>query len=679
MIEQGFAGTLGPSPDKDGTNFALYSSVAERVELCLFDDAGNATARHDLPDCSDGVWHGYLPGCAPGQRYGFRVHGPFDPPRGLRCNPSKLLLDPCARRLHGEFHWVDAVFDSNDSDSASSVPYSIVTDRGTVCADRRPRVPWSDTIFYECNLRAYTMRHPHISDADRGKFSGLRNHEVIEYIKALGITAIELMPVYAFVDERHLVDRGLRNLWGYNTMSFFAPMPRYANGDADIELRDMVRSFHDAGLEVILDVAYNHTGEGGSGGPTFGFRGIDNLSYYRTLPHDPGSYVNDTGCGNTLNVEHPRVRQIVIDSLGYFSEVMGIDGFRFDLATVLGRRAHGFSKGHPLLLDISNDARLADIKLIAEPWDPGPGGYQLGNFPPRWAEWNDIYRDSVRQFWRGDYGKSGALARCLHGSADIFEASGRGPASSINFVTAHDGFTLLDAVSYTNRHNDANGENNRDGHCNNYSCNYGVEGETEDAEVNSLRRRHRLNLLATLLMSQGTPMLLAGDEFGNSQLGNNNAYAQDNETGWVDWSGLDDDPEFTAQVRELIWLRRETPLLRVPQYVHGSLALPEGTIRIDWINQDGDTKQGTEWAGSRAFTKEISCSNRDGSETAIAILVNAHDCPATMSLARSDWIREWRNVFCSATDGPQLQGARQVIMSALSIALLVRDSGGTAN
>jgi glycogen operon protein len=515
------------------------------------------------------------------------------------------------------------------------------------------------------------MRHPGLSEADRGKFSGLRNKQVVEYIKALGITSVELMPVYAFVDEHHLADKGLRNLWGYNTMSFFAPMPRYANGDADIELRDMVRSIHDAGLEVILDVAYNHTGEGGADGPTFGFRGIDNLTYYRTPPHSPETYVNDTGCGNTLNVEHPRVRQIVMDSLGYFAEVIGVDGFRFDLATILGRRNHGFSKGHPLLLGISNDARLANAKLIAEPWDPGPGGYQLGNFPPRWGEWNDTYRDGVRQFWRGDYGKSGALARRLHGSSDIFEASGRGPTSSVNFVTAHDGFTLLDSVSYVNRHNHANGEDNRDGHAHNYSCNYGVEGESPDEDVVLLRRRHRLNLLATLLMSQGTPMILAGDEFGNSQQGNNNAYAQDNETGWIDWSGLDDDPQFTEQVRELIWLRRETPLLRLPEYVHGALALAEGTIRIDWINQDGDSKQGTEWAHSRAFTKVISRRNRDATETAIAILVNAHDEAATMRLSHSDRAREWRVAFCSAQEGPEFDGERQIVMPALSIVLLL--------
>jgi glycogen operon protein len=350
---------------------------------------------------------------------------------------------------------------------------------------------------------------------------------------------------------------------------------------------------------------------------------------------------------------------------------MGVDGFRFDLATILGRRHHGFAKGHPLLLEISNDDRLADAKLIAEPWDPGPGGYQLGNFPPRWAEWNDIYRDGVRQFWRGDHGKSGVLARRLHGSADIFESSGRGPVASVNLVTAHDGFTLRDSVSYVHRHNEANGEENRDGHSNNYSCNYGVEGESSDEEINRQRRRHGLNLLGTLLMSQGTPMILAGDEFGNSQQGNNNAYAQDNETGWLDWSGLDDEPLFAELVRELVWLRRETPLLRLPQYVHGTLELADSTVRIDWINQFGDAKHESEWAHSRAFTKVISSRQHDGSETAVAILVNAHQETADMRLSRGDTVRDWRLAFCSCKEEPQFQDSRSVTMPAQSIALLV--------
>ena len=664
---------LGPTPDERGTGFAVYSSIAERVELCLFDADGDAILRRDLQRGDDSVWHGHVEGCTEGQLYGYRVHGPLDRERGLRCNPQKLLIDPYARRLAGSFDWSNAVFDRNVLDSAGHVPFSVVTARGGPCEEHRPEIPWDETIFYECNVRGFTMQHPALDEAQRGTFAGMKNKEVVDYIKSLGVTAVELMPIHAFIDEHHLIDKGLRNLWGYNSISFFAPMPRYATGDADVELRDMVRTLHDAGLEVILDVAYNHTGEADKNGPTLSFRGLDNLTYYRTPPYEPGEYINDTGCGNTLNVDHPRVRELVVESLAYYAEVLGVDGFRFDLATILGRRAHGYSKGHPLLLEISNDPRLAHAKLIAEPWDPGPGGYQLGNFPPRWAEWNDMYRDTVRQFWRGDHGKSGVLARRLHGSADIFEASGRGPSASVNLVTAHDGFTLRDSVSYVHRHNDNNGEDNRDGHAHNYSCNYGVEGNTDDEEVIQQRRRHGLNLLATLMFSQGTPMLLAGDEFGNTQLGNNNAYAQDNEIGWLDWSLLEQEPVFSNLVREVILLRRENPLLRLPQYVHGTLELPDGVARIDWINQQGDEKQAAEWADSRAFTKVITHTRTDDSESAVAILVNAHHHAAHMRLSRSPRKHDWRVAFCSSTVEIVFEDEHTVLMPERSIALLVGD------
>ncbi len=672
MTDTSRPGRLGPTPDERGTRFAVFSSIAERVEVCLFDNAGSERARHDLVRNDDSVWALHVPDCAVGQRYGFRVHGPLDPDRGLRCNPAKLLVDPYARRLHGEFQWTDAVFDSNDLDSAGALPFSVVTEPGLPADESRPRVPWGETIFYECNLRGYTMRHPAVHEAQRGTFAGFSNRDVVDYIKALGVTSVELMPVHAFIDEGHLVELGLRNFWGYNSINFFAPMPRYAQGEADIELRDMVRTLHDAGLEVILDVVYNHTGEGGRNGPTISLRGLDNLAYYRTPPFEPGVYVNDTGCGNTLNVDHPRVRELVIESLAWHTQIMGVDGFRFDLAPVLGRRSDGYYKGHPLLMAISNDARLAGVKLVAEPWDPGPGGYQLGNFPPRWAEWNDVYRDTLRQFWRGDKGKSGMLARRLHGSADIFEASLRGPVSSVNMVTAHDGFTLADTVSYTHRHNEANGEDNRDGHSHNYSCNYGVEGETDDAAIRQLRRRHRLNLLATLLFSQGTPLLLAGDEFGNSQQGNNNAYAQDNEIGWLDWSGLDEDPDFTEQVRKLVQLRRDIPLLRLQQYVHGTLQCDDGVVTIDWINQQGDAKHSSEWADSRAFTKVIARTSLAGDVSAVAILLNAHEHAAHMRLWRSAELQAWRVAFCSAESDIEFEDERTVLMPARSIALLTR-------
>ncbi|MBT8104334.1 MAG: glycogen debranching protein GlgX [Woeseiaceae bacterium] len=671
MIKRERPEALGPTPDGDGTSFAVYSAIAQRVELCLFDDAGKATYCFDLVRDDDCVWHGFLAGCEVGQRYGYRVHGPFDPERGLRCNPSKLLIDPYARRLAGELTWDEAVFDSNDIDSAGHVPFSVVTEVGRLAEEPRPRIPWNETIFYECNVRGFTMRHPALDEARRGTFAGLSNRKVIDYIKALGVTSVELMPAHAFVDEHHLSELGLRNLWGYNSISYFAPMPRYASGDADVELRDAVRALHDAGLEVILDVAYNHTGEGGGTGPTISFRGIDNLTYYRTAPLDPGNYVNDTGCGNTINADHPRVRELIVDSLAYYATCMGFDGFRFDLATILGRRSDGFVKGHPLLIEISNDPRLADVKLVAEPWDPGPGGYQLGNFPPRWAEWNDLYRDDVRRFWRGDHGKSGTLARRLHGSSDVFEAGMRGPDSSVNLVAAHDGYTLRDAVSYINRHNEANGEDNRDGHSHNFSCNHGVEGETDDEEVNRHRRRHRLNLLATLFFSQGTPLLLAGDEFGNSQQGNNNAYAQDNETGWLDWSGREADSQFVALTTKLIRLRKETPLLRLPAYVHETLELDGDRIRIDWINQKGDRKQAPEWADSRAFTKIITRSGADGDESAVAILVNAHDHSAHMRLSEIGKRHQWHVAFRSSSKKVEFEDEMTLLVPGRSIALLL--------
>jgi glycogen operon protein len=595
MIETGHPAPLGATPDDDGTNFAIFSSVAQRVELCLYDTAGHEVARHVLPANTGHTWHGYLPGCFPGQLYGYRVHGVYEPDEGLRCNPSKLLIDPYARAIAGEFTWHEAVFDRNNMDSAAYVPKSIVCGAIGARPAARPRIPWSEMIFYEANVRGYTMRHPAVAEADRGRFSGMRNADVIAYLKALGITSIELMPVHAFIDEHHLVKRGLRNFWGYNSISFFAPSPRYAQLDAIAEFRDMVRAFHDAGIEVVLDVVYNHTGEGDSTGPTLGFRGIDNLAYYRTKHGAPGSYVNDTGTGNTVNVDHPRVQQIVLDSLRYWHNDMGVDGFRFDLATVLGRTPLGYSPVHPLLEAISHDEALHDAVLVAEPWDPGPGGYQLGCFPPRWSEWNDRFRDDVRCFWRGDAGSAGEFAKRLHGSADIFERNARSPMASVNLVSSHDGFTLADVVSYEQRHNEANGEDNKDGHAHNFSSNYGVEGPTDAADILALRRRQRLNMLATLLVSQGIPLLLAGDEFGHSQLGNNNAYAQDNETGWLDWSLQNHDPDFVEQVRALLRLRRDEPLLRVPHYLHGA-------EEMAWLLPSAEALPADEWRRARAFS-----------------------------------------------------------------------------
>lgn len=680
-MEIGSPVPLGATPDDSGVNFAVYSSVADAVELCLFDASGMVSSTHHLPACSDGVWHGYLPGCKQGQHYGYRVHGPWQPEAGLRCNPAKLLIDPYCRELAGEFEWQDAVFDYLpgtdvsticDADSADYVPKSVVCGPLETRPGSRPRVPWSKTVLYETNVRGYTMRHPDVSHRERGTFAGMRNEQVLDYLKSLGITTVELMPVHAYVDEHHLAKRGLRNYWGYNTIAFFAPMPRFAGDNPRGEFLDMVNGIHDAGMEVILDVVYNHTGESDQSGPTISLRGFDNQAYYRLEPNDPGAYVNDTGTGNTLNMDHPQVQALVLDSLRYWSGDLGVDGFRFDLATVLGRHGNGFSPDHPLLQAISDDPQLADIKLIAEPWDPGPGGYQLGQFPGRWAEWNDKYRDTVRQFWRGDEGVSGEFARRLHGSADIFDHRDRAPYASVNFVSSHDGFTLADVVSYEHRHNEANGEDNRDGHTHNCSSNHGVEGDTDDVRILEARRRHRLNLLASLLFSQGTPMLLAGDEFGNSQAGNNNAYAQDNETGWLDWARLDEDPQFALEVRELIHLRNEWPLLSLPEYLHGETEIGSSSVNINWLNADGSQMDEESWSGPAPFKVMYAESARDGVKSRVAVLFNNSNEEVGFRLPASEPATGWR-VAWSIDDVAVADDGCSFVAPARSISLLVAD------
>ncbi len=607
MIEAGSPTPLGATSDASGTNFAVFSSVAEAIELCLFDADGRQTDIYLLPEQSDDVWHGYLPGCEPGQRYGYRVHGPRALDKGLHCNAAKLLVDPYARSLDGEFIWHEAVFNGNELDSAPFIPKSVVCEPLGERPGSRPRIPWSEMIFYEANVRGFTMRHPAVDEADRGTFSGLKNSEVIAYLKALGITSLELMPVHEFIDEHHLHRRGLRNFWGYNSISFFALSQRYARHDARAEFSNMVRTLHDANIEVILDVVYNHTGEGGGAGPVVSFRGLDNLAYYRTEPGAPGHYVNDSGCGNTINVDHVRVHELILDSLRYWHRDMGVDGFRFDIAPVLAKSDGVFKPQHPLLTAITGDEALHDAVLVAEPW--GPVDYQLGGFPPRWSEWNDRFRDDVRAFWRGDADVVGAFARRLHGSSDIFESAGRSPLASVNLVSAHDGFTLTDVVSYNRRHNAANGEDNRDGHAHNFSRNHGVEGPTDDAEIAAVRRRQRLNLLTTLFVSHGVPLLLAGDEFGRSQGGNNNAYAQDNETSWLDWSLVEADPEFLDQVRALIALRREQPLFRPDVYVHGE-------SEIAWHSPSGGDMSMDDWHRAQSFAVALG----DGR---ILLLINA--------------------------------------------------------
>jgi glycogen operon protein len=671
MIVSGSPVPLGSTCQADGVNFAIWAGAAERVELCLFDERNNETIRLEMPSCTDGVWHGFLPGCVPGQRYGYRVHGAYAPDKGLRFNAHKLLVDPYARLLVGEFRWDPAVFDYSDRggelildsvDSAGCVPKSVVTDVRSPRAPR-PGVPWAATVFYEANVRGYTMRHPAVSDTERGRFAGMSNGEVLGYLKALGVSTIELLPIYEFIDEHALVRRGLRNFWGYNPISFFAPANRYAAVDARLEFLDMVDAIHDAGLEVVLDVVYNHTGETDGRGPTVSFRGIDNLAYYRTLADDPAVYVNDTGCGNTLNTDHPQVQALILESLRYWSRDMGVDGFRFDLAPVLGRSAHGFSAGHPLLEAMGADAVLRDVKLIAEPWDIGPGGYQLGRFPTAWAEWNDRYRDAVRGFWRGDSGVVTEFARRIHGSSDLFEQSRRGPAMSVNFVSAHDGFTLADVVSYAHKHNEANGEDNRDGHAHNLSGNYGIEGATADASVLATRRRQRLNMLATLLLSQGTPMLLGGDEFGNSQDGNNNAYAQDNEIGWVDWSGLEQDRAFQGSVAELIRLRRSHPALGQNDYLHGQ-------DEIAWWHPAGRNMEPSDWPGASAFGVIVAREESPSvvSTGSLLIVMNSADAPVGMVLP--DGGLAWQLLFSTAGDSAGYTGGPSLSLPSRSMMVL---------
>lgn len=676
-LEPGRPERPGAHADADGVSFSVFSGIAERVELCLV--RGDIEQRYELCEPVDGWWHGYLPGAQPGDAYGFRVHGPWVPEQGLRCNPAQRLIDPWARSLSGRFHWCPEVFDyaghpgepwrPSDHDSAGAVPCGVVT--GDVPAARAldSRRPWAEQVIYELNVRGYTLRHPGLSDEERGRFRGLTNGDIVSYLTSLGITAVELMPVQAFIDEAFLERRGLRNFWGYNPIQFFTPMARYASTDPLAEFRDMVNSLHDAGLEVLLDVAYNHTGEGDGAGPTVSFRGLDNAAWYRLEPDDPGRYINDTGCGNTLNADHSVVQRLVLDSLAWWHQTMGVDGFRFDLATVLGRGGKGFDPGHALLRALGDDPRIRDARLVAEPWDPGPGGYQLGQFPSRWSEWNDRFRDGVRQFWRGDEGHLANLARRLDGSPDLFEATGRGPGASVNFITAHDGFTLMDVVSHAFRHNEANGEQNHDGHSHNLSCNHGIEGATDHPVVNAMRRRHRLNLLASLLCAQGVPMLLGGDEFGNSQRGNNNAYAQDNETGWVDWSGLDHDPGFTAAVRELVSVRARLPLLRAAFYA-GDDRGAGLTPGVAWLRPDGQSMTDDDWLLERAVL-QFRTQPVPASGEGVVLVINGHDREVEFQLPSWPGNEEW-NLAWSSDEHATPPSNGQFAAAAWSLSCLSR-------
>jgi isoamylase len=599
---------LGASFDGRGVNFALFSANATRVELCLFDAADSReTMRLTLPEYTNEVWHGYVSGLEQGQLYGYRVHGPYEPRAGHRFNPHKLLLDPYARLHKGQLRWDDALFGYqigakraadlavDERDSAPYMPKCVVVGESAGLKRARPNAPWHRTVIYEAHVKGLTALHPEVPEPLRGTFAGIANPAMIEHLVKLGVTAIELLPVHAFIDDRHLVEQGLSNYWGYNSVGFFAAAQRYlSQGSGVEEFKEMVDALHSAAIEVLLDVVYNHTAEGNELGPTLSFRGIDNGSYYK-LDEDPRRYYDATGCGNTLNIGHPRVLQLVMDSLRYWVETCGVDGFRFDLATTLARDTTAFDPSSSFLDAIGQDPVLSKIKLVAEPWDLGEDGYQVGGFPPGWAEWNDRFRDDLRSYWKADMGMLPALGRRVSGSADIYDNRGRRPWTSINFIAAHDGFTLRDLVSYNDKHNEANKEDNQDGHDDNRNWNCGVEGPTDDPAVLDLRDRLRRALVASLLFSQGTPMLQMGDELGRTQGGNNNAFCQDNEISWMRWTDLGDrDAAFLEFVRGVTKLRAELPLLRCSRFLHGEPIAPR-LKNVAWFKPDGEEKRAEHW------------------------------------------------------------------------------------
>jgi isoamylase len=679
----GEAYPLGATWDGKGVNFALFSANAERVELCLFDATGvREIDRVALPEYTDEVWHGYLPDARPGTLYGYRVYGPYEPRNGHRFNPNKLLIDPYAKALFGRHLRTDAVFGYRPGssredlsfdrrDSARAMPKCRVVDPSFGWGDDRPpTVSWAETVIYEAHLRGLTMLHPALPVPLRGTCAGLGSQPVIDYLRSLGITAIELLPLHASFDEPQLLQKGLRNYWGYNTIGFFAPDERFLSTGLLSEFKTMVRQLHDAGIEVILDVVYNHTAEGNHLGPTLSFRGIDNASYYRLQPTDRRYYINETGTGNTLNLSHPRVLQMVLDSLRYWVTEMHVDGFRFDLASTLGREPNGFDPGSGFFDAIRQAPWLAGVKLIAEPWDIGPGGYQLGHFPPGWAEWNDRYRDTVRRYWRGDQGVLPELAARISASADLFDHQGRRPWATVNFVAAHDGFTLADLVTYNEKHNEANKENNQDGHTENFSSNYGVEGPTDDPAIVAVRERQKRNMLALLLLSQGTPMLLGGDEIGRTQQGNSNAYCQDNEIGWIDWSQVQDKDEILlAFTRRLIAFRKAHPVLRRMRFLHGRATSEQGIKDITWYAPQGTEQTTAQWQDGMARCIGVLLNGQasptigpDGIASAddlLLILMNSHHEAVDFILPTLPAGSEWARVL--DTTDPELPAAAQVL------------------
>ena len=689
----------GATWDGEGVNFSLFSGNATKVELCVFDATGRRELqRVALHERTDDIWHAYLPEARPGLLYGYRVHGPYNPLQGHRFNPHKLLIEPYAKHLEGTLRWSDAHFgyrvgnaradlSFDKRDNAPGMPKCRVVDPAfTWGDDRPPRTGWHDTVIYELHVRGLTKNHPGVPPQLRGTYAGLATAPVIEHLLRLGVTAVELMPVHNFVDDRSLLDRGLRNYWGYNTIGFFAPDMRYCANGRISEFKTMVKTLHSAGIEVILDVVYNHTAEGNELGPTLCFRGIDNASHYRLNPEEPRYYVDFTGCGNTLNLQHPRVLQLIMDSLRYWVLEMHVDGFRFDLASALARELFEVDRLGSFFDTIGQDPVLSQVKLIAEPWDVGAGGYQVGNFPAGWNEWNDKYRDTMRAYWKGDGGLIGDFAQRFMGSSDLYEASGRKPHASINFITAHDGFTLHDLVSYNQKHNEANGEDNRDGNDNNLAWNCGVEGPSDDPAVNALRERQKRNLMVSLLLSQGVPMLLAGDEIGHTQNGNNNAYCQDNEISWINWELGKKEEQLYFFVARIIKLRREHPVFSRRRFLQDQSTVTDDDKEVMWFAPNGAEMTETEWKQGFArclgvylagtAIRRIDRRGQNVKDRNFLALFNAHHEPIAFALPQLTAEGAWSAVLdTSLTQDPfadtRHESGSAYALQGRSIALLV--------
>ncbi|MBA6222740.1 glycogen debranching protein GlgX [Colwellia sp. MB02u-18] len=687
-MEPGSVYPIGATVTETGVNFAIFSAHAEKIELCVFDEYGSKELkRFVLPQREHDIWHGFLKGAKAGLVYGYRVYGPYNPEFGHRFNHHKLLLDPYAKALTGNFSWSERHFAYNVNDPKKDLSFdardnadvmlkAVVTDVSATLVQRKP-IAWKNTVIYEGHVKGLTALNPQVPEHLRGSFLGISHPAMIAHYRAIGITTIELLPVQQFISEQFLTDKKLSNYWGYNSLAFFVPHQDYLNHNQILDFQRMVDELHQAGFEVLIDVVYNHTCEGNRLGPTLSFRGIDNLSYYRLNSAEPRYYINDTGCGNTLNISHPRVLQMVMDSLRYWVQVMGVDGFRFDLATILGRELHGFDKSNGFLDAVLQDPILNSVKMIAEPWDIGPGGYQLGGFPSPWSEWNDRYRDTMRRYWRGDKGLLPEFARRIHGSSDIFEHSGRQPFASINFLCSHDGNTLRDLVSYQDRHNEANGEKNRDGHSDNFAHNYGIEGETSDEAILSLRLRQIKNMMATLMLSQGVPMLLAGDEIGRSQQGNNNAYCQDNEINWLDWDEnalyAQELKLFTASLAEL---RKRFSMLTHDRFIHKDDE--KSPVDITWFHPSGFAMQKDHWHSHHAATLGYLIQEKAPDTPVILCLFHAGAEPIEFQLPEIDTVKHWQVMIDTTSSSEQAEvrnipAERLITMAPFSTIVLLND------